>query len=285
MSTSSSPRRGVDLSRVSLGRRMRERFSEPSMLRAIQRRAQPAEVLRRDALDEMGDFAFGRAEIGERLIAGDFAHGVERMRSTATAMWSTSEPSPSFAADLHGFGWLADLEALGDAEARRFAGAAFRSWRAATPGYAPIPWRADVATRRLRAWLLHGRLIGSGPGRAEGATDVRGRSSGRDDEAFAKAIWAHGDWLLRRQSELPAGRDRLRAAAVATAATLMIDGWISRLPAAATALETALRTGLAADGAPLSRSPADAFEAFVDLRLVSALFEAAREPLPEPVET
>ncbi|HBB84531.1 MAG TPA: heparinase, partial [Sulfitobacter sp.] len=61
----------------------------------------------------IGSFARGR-----QLIAGNYLFAGSLLTAPQTAMWELAPPDHVFAAELHGFAWLDDLAAVGDARAR-----------------------------------------------------------------------------------------------------------------------------------------------------------------------
>ncbi len=102
------------------------------------------------ALDAVlpGDAARGAAlKAGSFRFAGESASG-ERPPWTAALR-------PDFLAELHGFAWLADLAALDNAEAWATARVWTEDWLARCDGWDALAWRADVAGKRLIAWITY----------------------------------------------------------------------------------------------------------------------------------
>ncbi len=90
---------------------------------------------------------------GAELAAGGFRFAGE---SVAAEMppWTAALPA-AFLAELHGFAWLADLAALGDAAAWAAAQRWTADWLERCDGWDDVAWRADVVGRRLIAWITY----------------------------------------------------------------------------------------------------------------------------------
>merc|ERR1712173_263585 len=96
----------------------------------------------------IGSFARGR-----QLMAGNYLFAGSLLTAPQAAMWDLSPPDPAFAAELHGFAWLDDLAAVGDARARGAAQAWLWGWidrfgRGQGPGWTPA-----LTGRRLIRWI------------------------------------------------------------------------------------------------------------------------------------
>lgn len=243
------------------GRRFLQRFTEPASLRTSFRRARDGRLRLGLETEE-----FGRAEAGERLIAGrfDFAgRGFDAQGSP----WSKEAPSPGWRAEAHCFEWLADLAAVGGPRAEACAARLFEAWlRDCGFNYDALIWREDIAARRLRSLLLHADLVLE--------EDHAKRS------AAQRAIAAHGHWLIRRMDGLGAGTTQLRAAIAVAELSLSAEGWEELRPAIAKMVDDALSTGILADGCPVSRNPEDALTLLAQTRLLSARYSEIRASRP-----
>src|SRR5690606_23699524 len=72
----------------------------------------------------IGSFARGR-----QLIAGNYMFaGILIECPPGTPLFTLSEADPAFTAETHGFGWLDDLAAVGDAPARHLAQGWLADW-------------------------------------------------------------------------------------------------------------------------------------------------------------
>lgn len=229
----------------------RRRFAEPSALKNAFRRARPASILLDLETEEIG-----RAEIGRRLMSGRFAFaGATVKPRTADALWKEEAAAPAWRIAAHSFDWLEDLAALGGVGAMEFGAAMFEAWlRERGERYDALVWRPDVAARRLRALVLHARLVLP--------------AHERRREAALQAIGAHGEWLIRHLDAIPPGIERLYAAIALAEASLAIQGWETRRDGVAAQLDDALGAGVLADGCPINRNPEDAVTLFAQTRVL-----------------
>jgi uncharacterized heparinase superfamily protein len=97
----------------------------------------------------------GDAARGAALASGEFRFAGEVLRGTAPPWDGNEEIRPEFEAELHRFGWLADLLAAGGTVAPWAAGEWTRDWLDHCDAWTPIVWRADVVADRLVAWTEH----------------------------------------------------------------------------------------------------------------------------------
>ena len=102
----------------------------------------------------------GDAARGAALLAGNFSFAGETAQS-AMPPW-TAPMSPQWLADLHGFSWLADLAAIGDAKATQAARHWAADWLTRCDAWDAVAWRADVIGDRLFAWIEHMDLLAGG---------------------------------------------------------------------------------------------------------------------------
>ncbi len=106
----------------------------------------------------------GDAARGAELTAGIFRFAGESVAADMPP-W-TAALRPAFLAELHGFAWLADLAALGDAAAWARARGWAADWLDQCDGWDAVAWRADVVGIRLIAWITNWpRLAGGGEDR------------------------------------------------------------------------------------------------------------------------
>ena len=55
---------------------------------------------------------------GRQMVAGNFLFSGQVIESRGGSIWDIDQPEPGQPDDLHGFAWLDDLAAVGDAAAR-----------------------------------------------------------------------------------------------------------------------------------------------------------------------
>ena len=99
---------------------------------------------------------------GKQLVAGNLLFAGHLVEAGDRSIWRIDPPAPAFSEALHGFGWLDDLAALGDAAARDRAQHWTFDWitlygRGTGPG-----WTPDLAGRRLIRWINHALFLLSG---------------------------------------------------------------------------------------------------------------------------
>lgn len=101
--------------------------------------------------------AIGHAGRGEQIVAGTLHLG----GMTLTGDILAAEVPPSVAADLHGFGWLDDVAAVGSPKARAVAQGHVLGWIRRHPAARPETpeWAPAVAGRRVLRWIFHAGMI------------------------------------------------------------------------------------------------------------------------------
>lgn len=215
-----------------------------------------------------GDSAGGKA-----LRAGHFL-----LLGTRTAIADTeftgAHLSPPMERLVHGFTWLADLEAAGPrAQSTAVAERILATWLTANPkpGAGPA-WNVGHAGHRLLAWMIHAPLILSG--------------SDRKFRARALATMAEtARWLDRNVHKAADKLDEVAAWTAITGAGLLFeDGHPRRLYGEA-GLIRALGDLVGDDGGLLSRSPLGQIEAIEQIVRLKACYAAVRTDPPPQLDT
>jgi uncharacterized heparinase superfamily protein len=215
---------------------------------------------------------------GTALRAGHFlVHGLKLPIAQAD-FGGAGRLTPPIERVVHGFHWLADLEAAAPREQVAPCGERIlAAWLAANgqmpsrPGKGPA-WSVDNAGNRVLNWLLHAPILLSGQDKALRSTALT-------------AIAETARWLDRNVSR---GEDRLAEVAgwvaITAAGLLLPDGKPRRLFGEA-GLMAALGDLVGDDGGVLSRSPLDQMEAISLLVRLSACYQAIRQDPPEPLQS
>jgi len=219
-----------------------------------------------------GDRAAGMA-----LRAGHFlVHGL-KLPLAQIDFSGAARLAPPVERVLHGFHWLADLEAAGPREqVAPVAERILAAWLAANPsppsraGKGPA-WMVSHAGARLLGWLLHAPLLMSGPDKALRAQTMA-------------SIADTARWLDKHVAQ---GEDTLAQVAgwcgIVAAGLLLADGRPRRLYGEA-GLIAALGELLGDDGGIMSRSPLGQMEAISLLVQLLACYHACRRDPPAALE-
>ncbi|KIT15480.1 heparinase II/III family protein [Jannaschia aquimarina] len=182
----------------------------------------------------------GSAHVGRRILGGTWHLTGQVVEGSDP--WALKAPSLAFARALHGFGWLDDVMAVGDARARHAAQGWIAGWlrrygRGRGPGWAPA-----LAGRRLLRWLAH-------------APALLGDMDDRDQAAWFEAAYRHAGYLRRHARDAPAGLARMEAAVGLLYAGLVLEGMDGLREDATSVLAEGLRLDIAEDGGIASRNP------------------------------
>jgi len=113
------------------------------------RRRPPAQINQLTTSPLPGDPARGAA-----LVDGTF-HLAARKRPLGRHPFDAVPPGRRAAAELHAFGWLADLAALSGGDARALAADLARDWLARCDRWDALAWAPGVTAARLLAWMDH----------------------------------------------------------------------------------------------------------------------------------
>ncbi len=209
----------------------------------------------------IGSFARGR-----QMMAGNFHFAGYLVEAPESRIWDLSAPDPAFAEALHGFAWLDDLAAVGDAPARDRA----RDWtfdwiarfgRGKGPGWAP-----DLTGRRLIRWVNHAPMLLGGDGAAA-------------QQGYFRALGRQIHYLSRRWPSQPAGLPRFEALTGLICSTLSLRGMERYLNPAVAALARECERQIDSGGGIASRNPEELLEiATLLMWAAQALSEAGRAP-------
>jgi len=170
-------------------------------------------------------------------------------------------PNPAWQRELHGFGWLRNLAAVSDDEARQTARRLATEWAIRfSSGYGVVAEPA-VAARRLISWISHAALLLDGADAANYETITS--SLGRQ-HALLSASWR----------EAADGYPRLLALIALTFADLSIAGHDRQLKDTEAMLASELARQILPDGGHMSRNPSVLVELMLDLLPLSKCFTA-----------
>jgi len=190
----------------------------------------------------------GQFARGQQMLAGNFLMAGELVQATGHVPFSATTPEAVDA--LHGFGWLDDLAAVGDREARKLAQQGLSDWLAAYGRGQGPGWVPGLTGRRLINWVSHAVFL------------MQAQDKPAQDR-FLRALAHHAAFLARRAHRTPAGLSRIEAYAGLLYATLSLEGWEGRTDSAVQALVAAGAQVIGRDGGIPSRNPEDLLECFV----------------------
>ena len=209
----------------------------------------------------IGSFARGR-----QLTGGNFLFSGFLVEAPETLIWDLPMPDDGFEAELHGFTWLDDLAAVGDAHATRRAQDWTHEWvtrfgRGRGPG-----WTPDLTGRRLIRWINHAILLLNGQEREV-------------SEAYFRSLATQTIFLSRRWKAASPGLPRFEALTGLIYAGLALTGMDGHVDHATRGLARECATEIDPDGGLSTRNPEELLEVFTLLNwAAAALQDAGRTP-------
>ncbi len=208
---------------------------------------------------------------GKQMIAGNFLFAGHLIVAPATLIWTIDAPDRAFEAEIHGFGWLDDLAAVGDHAAKTRAQDWTFSWIARFGGGKGPGWSPDLTGRRMIRWINHALLLLSGRDRAQSL-------------AYYTALSRQTVFLAARWRAARPGLPRIEALTGLIYAGLALTGMEKYVDPAAAALARECETGVDAEGGIPTRNPEELLDFFTLLTWATqTLNEAGRRIPPELV--
>ena len=207
----------------------------------------------------IGSFARGR-----QLVAGNYLFAGHLVEAPGQSLWEISAPDDLFEDELHGFGWMDDLAAVGDGATRALAQGWLWGWierfgRGQGPG-----WTPDLTGRRVIRWIHHALFV------------LRGQDKAAS-EAFYRSLAQQSIFLGRRWRTASPGLPRIEALTGMVYAGLSLQGMERLVDPAMRALARDCRSHVDAQGGIPTRNPEELLEVFTLLTwVVAALGEAGR---------
>ncbi len=211
--------------------------------------------------------SIGLVSRARQLIAGNYLLGGFLVEAPGRPIWDAASPDPAFAAAAHGFAWLDDLAAAGDAPARALAQAWCWGWidrfgRGTGPGWSP-----DLVGRRLIRWVNHAAfLLTAQPAEAQAA--------------WWRAISRQVVFLSHRWPKAAPGLPRFEALCGLIVAALALEGMDRRADRAVAALARDCAREIDAEGGIPTRNPEDLLEVFSLLIWAAQALAASGRTVP-----
>jgi uncharacterized heparinase superfamily protein len=177
-------------------------------------------------------------------------------------------PSAAWARELHGFGWLRNLDAVGSEAAREAGRRLALEWILRFGTDRGVAAEPAVAARRLISWLSHANLL---------LEDADKDSYGAVTASLGRQLAE----LTRSWRDASIGYPRLLALEALAFAALSLAGHDRQIKDIETNLAAELEWQVLDDGGHVSRNPAVLVELLLDLLPLSQCFTARDRTLPK----
>jgi len=106
--------------------------------------------------------SIGMLARGRQLLAGNFQFAGHLIEAPDTMIWDLPRPCRKFEEELHGFAWLDDLAAVGDAKACQRAQEWTFEWIRRYGRGRGVGWSPALTGRRLIRWINHAIFLLNG---------------------------------------------------------------------------------------------------------------------------
>ncbi len=179
---------------------------------------------------------------GRQLLAGNFLFAGVLTTAPGGSIWQAEGDRAMVDQELHSFGWLDDLAAVGDARARHAAQAWVGEWIDAFGDGTGPGWTPDLTGRRLIRWISHGVFL------------LRGQDKAAQDRLF-RSLGQQTLFLSRRWRATRPGIARFEALAGMVYAGLSLEGMEGLTAPAIAALAADCASQINPDGGIATRNP------------------------------
>jgi len=208
----------------------------------------------------------GRVARGRQLCAGNFLIAGHMIEAPEASIWDLAVPDAAFEFELHGFTWLDDLAAAGDALARQKAQRWTEDWTAHYGGGTGPGWTPESTGRRLIRWINHAIFL----------LNAQERET---SEAYYRSLGQQTIFLSRRWHTTAPGVPRFEALTGLIYAGLALIGMEAQAAPAVAALARECEARIDRSGGMPGRNPEELLEVFTLLNWASsALSEAGQIP-------
>ncbi|MBV2360134.1 heparinase II/III family protein [Thalassococcus sp. CAU 1522] len=205
----------------------------------------------------VGMFARGR-----QLIAGNLMFAGHLVEARDAMLWDLAAPDTLWSEEAHGFGWLDDLAAVGDARARVLAQRWLWGWIDRYGRGQGAGWTPELSGRRAIRWIQHALFL------------LRGQDSAASHAYFA-ALSRQTTFLARRWKSLPPGLARFEALTGLLYSGLSLEGMERHVEPARKAIGTECARLIDAQGGLPTRDPEALMEVLTLLVWARDALEAA----------
>jgi uncharacterized heparinase superfamily protein len=219
----------------------------------------------------------GNPELGQAILSGAFKHG-SKLLSFGRGDWLPEGADEAWLTALHSFGWLRDVDAVGNPLGTAVMRGAVADWLSVSAELQrkspKLLWRPDVLANRLVAFLAwSGRLTEDDP---------------QLFEDLIESIAEQGAYLGRTIGNAPPGSPMLIALAGHVAVEFCLPAQGSqaekRQSKALKMFDLALRQQIHPDGGHVERSPQIQLELLRVLIDTRATLRAAFQPVPDSLQ-
>jgi uncharacterized heparinase superfamily protein len=205
---------------------------------------------------------------GQQLAAGNIMLAGHLIDAPNAVLWDIAPPDLMFAQHAHGFGWLDDLAAVGDINARKQAQDWVFGWIERYDTGRGAGWLPDITGRRLIRWIHHALFI------------LQDRTP-EESKRFFRALGRQTIFLAKRWSATTHGLPRFEALAGLIYSGLSLTGMEQYVQPATRALGRECRSQIDKTGGILTRNPEELLEVFTLLTWSATALKEAGWTLAE----
>lgn len=205
---------------------------------------------------------------GRQLIAGNFLFSGHLIQAPGRSIWELGSDSRRVDAELHGFAWLDDLAAVGDAKARDRAQTWVKDWIEQAGNGEGAGWTPDLTGRRLIRWINHALFL------------LRGTDKEFADRYF-RSLGHQTIYLSRRWKGAARGLPRFEAMTGLIYAGMSLVGLEGYVEQAVKALARDCQTEIDQQGGISTRNPEELLEVFTLLIWAATVLDEAGEEPPD----
>ncbi|MDA7429416.1 heparinase II/III family protein [Primorskyibacter aestuariivivens] len=205
---------------------------------------------------------------GRQLIAGNLMFAGHLIEANDAMIWDLPAPDAAFVEQIHGFGWLDDLAAVGDANARAVAQKWLWGWIERYDNGSGPGWTPDLAGRRLIRWTHHALFL------------LMGREAA-ESEAFYKSLAHQTLFLGRRWPKAAPGLPRFEALTGLLYAGISLSGMEQFVGPAKSALARECARQIDEQGGIPTRNPEELLEVFTLLTWAAAALEETKNSVDD----
>lgn len=204
---------------------------------------------------------------GRQLVAGNYLFAGHLIESPGMGLWDIVPPDVDFATEVQSFGWLDDLAALGDAQARQRAQNWTQEWIARFGAGRGPGWTPDLTGRRMIRWIHHALFL-----LISAEHDATG--------AYYRSLTTQTRYLSRHWSKAAPGLPRFEALTGLVYAGLSLIGMEALVGPAVAALAAEARAEVDEGGGITTRNPEELLEVLTLLNWAAQALTEAGQTVP-----